>query len=286
MVSQEVLRKIKEIEIIARRLVSSKTIGAASSAQKGTGFEFDQLREYQPGDDVRSIDWNSSARTQKLLVKQYIEERNRTIYIVLDVSPSMVFASTEKQKNELAHQIAALIALIGNYGKDKVGLILFGQIVELHRPARTGRAHTWQLIHDIFTIRALGKETNIDMALHVLNQVKNKNIIVFLISDFIQAGFEQSLKIAAFKHEVVAIRVVDHHELELPDVGVFYAIDMEGGTKTVIDSRLKKVNTLLKDRIGDQDHALKKSNARVVSVSPSPHALHHVAKFFTHIMKY
>jgi uncharacterized protein (DUF58 family) len=286
MVSQEVLRKIKEIEIIARRLVSSQTIGAASSAQKGTGFEFDQLRDYQPGDDVRTIDWNSSARTQKLLVKQYIEERSRTIYIVMDISASMVFSSQEKSKNDIAHQIASLIALVGNYGKDKIGLILCGRIVELHRPAKAGRAYVWQIISDIFTTAATSKESNLEQALALLNRIKEKNMIVFIISDFIQTNTQQILKSSSLKHDLIAIRILDEQEIEVPDCGMFYAVDIESGLTSIIDSRYQKITGLLTSRIRHQDHLFKKTSLRLITVNPGPQALNHVAKFFTRIMKY
>ncbi|MFZ5954133.1 MAG: DUF58 domain-containing protein [Candidatus Dependentiae bacterium] len=287
MVSQEVLRKIKEIEIIARRLVSSKRIGSASSAQKGVGFEFDQLREYQPGDDVRAIDWNSSARSQKLLVKQYIEERNRTIFIVLDITASMAFSSQEKLKFDLASQIAALLALVGNYGKDKIGLILFGQVVETYRPAKMGRSWVWQIIHDIFSAAPSRTKTNISQALMYLNRIKEKNAIVFVISDFIDSSFQKSLKTAALKHEIVAICVMDQREFELPNCGIYHVLDVESGQVNLLDTRNScHINSLLRARLKEQENFFQQGNTSMITVFPGEQALHQVANFFTRKMRY
>lgn len=287
MISQEVLRKIREIEIKARRLVSATFMGAASSAQKGAGFEFDQLREYQQGDDVRAIDWKTSARANKILIKQYIEERNRTIIIMLDVSGSMGFTSQSITKTEIAGQIAALIALVGDYGKDRVGLLTFSDRVHTFLPPKKGKTWIRQIIYQIFSHKPQNASTNINAALGHINKYNYKNAHLFLISDFIDNNFDKNLGIAAVKHDLVAMRILDPYERELSNSGLFYAQDPETGCIGVVDSRKQHaLNTLLARHFQDQDAIFKKYGTDVLQILPQENSLNQVVNFFAKKMRY
>ncbi|BDC34368.1 hypothetical protein Noda2021_03260 [Candidatus Dependentiae bacterium Noda2021] len=287
MISQEVLRKIREIEIKARRLVSATFMGAASSAQKGTGFEFDQLREYQQGDDVRAIDWKSSARANKILIKQYIEERNRTIIIMLDVSGSMGFASQSLTKSDIAGQIAALLALVGDYGKDRVGLLIFSDQIHSFLPPKKGKTWVRQIIYEIFSQRPNHAHTNINAALAYINKYHYKNAHLFLISDFIDKDYDKNLGIAAAKHDLVAIRIVDPFERSFANAGILYVKDSETGFVGLLDSRnQQKLNGILDKHLQDQDAVFKKYGTDVLQIVPQENSLNQVVNFFAKKMRY
>lgn len=180
---KEILQKIKQIEIQTRRLLSGSQVGDYSSAQKGSGFEFDQIREYQVGDDVRFIDWNSSARSNKILVKQYIEERNRTIMLLVDHSESTFFGSSRFLKSQVIAQIASVLALVADYGKDHVGALLFTDEVTSVIPPKRGRQHVREIMGHVLSTPAAGK-TSLTCVLKRLIELQKRDAVVFIISDF------------------------------------------------------------------------------------------------------
>lgn len=227
MISEEILKKIRRIEIISRK--SSKEIfaGEYHSAFKGRGMEFSEVREYIPGDDIRFIDWNVSSRMGKLFVKQFVEERELTVILAIDLSASLNFFSHTKSKKEIAAEISAIIAFTAMLNNDKVGLLLFTGEIERFVPPKKGRSHLLRLISEILSFSATGKGTSINNGLEYLNKVIKKKAIVFLISDFIDENYEQAIKVSSSKHDLIAIQVLDPKEQTLPAAGTFLLKDPE-----------------------------------------------------------
>lgn len=229
MIPREYLRKIRQIEVRTNRLAQEMLAGAYHSVFKGRGMDFEEVREYQIGDDVRAIDWNVSARTGVTHIKKHREERELTIAILVDVSASGVIGTGEQSKRDLAAEIASVLAFSATRNSDRVGLALFTDEVEQFIPARKGRAHVFRLIHEILFFEPKGTGTSCQKALHFMNQVFPRRAIVFLISDFIDEGFEKALKITNQKHDVIAVHITDPSESELPDAGWVTMEDAETG---------------------------------------------------------
>jgi len=227
MIAEEILRKIKRIEIISRKTARDIFAGEYHSAFKGRGMEFSQVREYQSGDDSRFIDWNVSSRLGRLYVKQFVEERELTIILALDLSASLRFVSAIKSKKEIAAELSALIAFTAMLNNDKVGLLLFSDRVELYIPPQKGRTHLLRLIRDIIEFKPLGRGTSILNAMAYLTRLIKKKAVVFLISDFLDDGFATALKIASRKHDLIAIDIADRGELSPPRRGNFFFKDLE-----------------------------------------------------------
>jgi len=227
MIAEEILKKIKRIEIISRKTARDIFAGEYHSAFKGRGMEFSQVREYQAGDDSRFIDWNVSSRLGRLYVKQFIEERELTIILALDLSASLRFVSALKSKKEIAAELSALIAFTAMLNNDKVGLLLFSDRVELYIPPQKGRTHLLRLIRDIIEFKPQGRGTSILNALAYLTRLIKKKAVVFLISDFLDDGFASALKIASRKHDLIAIDIADSGELSPPRRGNFFFKDLE-----------------------------------------------------------
>lgn len=290
MLSPDIVKRIREIEIHTRRLLSGQLVGDYSSARKGSGFEFDQIREYQVGDDVRFIDWKGTARTGNLLFKQYIEERNRTVVIAVDISSSNFFSSANSLKADVMAEIAAVLALVSDYGKDHASLVLFSDEVELVVPPNRGQKHVHYIMEKLFALRSEKKQTNISCVLKHLANMRIKNGIVFLISDFIDAeDFAKPLKIVAKKTDLIAIRCLDKNESGLPDVGFLTIDDIETGKKIVLDTRKKKgknISDFLKNRISEQSTFFKKAGVDCFDITPGKPFIGDIVRFFRRRMMY
>lgn len=247
MLPKEIIRKIRRIQITTSRLVNESLAGEYHSVFKGRGMEFDEVREYQHGDDVRTIDWNVTSRAGHPYVKRYVEERELTVMLLVDASASGLFGSSEKMKSEIAAELSALLAFSAIKNNDRVGAILFTDKVEKFIPPRRGSTHVLRVIREILFYRPQGKGTCIQKALEHLNLVVHKRAVVFLISDLLDQGFEQSLKIANRRHDIVIIRVVDPRERELPNVGILEARDAETGEIVYIDTSLSSVRAQYHD---------------------------------------
>jgi uncharacterized protein (DUF58 family) len=264
--SKEILQKVRNIEIHTRRLLSGTLIGDYSSAKKGSGLEFDQIRDYQEGDDVRFIDWKGTARQDKLLVREYIEERNRVIMLVVDGSASTFFSSSEELKSELFAQIASVLALVADYGKDQVGLILFSDQVQTVIPPKSGRQHTRLIMETLFNHVPEGT-TSFEPALHRLIQMNRKDAIVFLLSDFIVGpGYEKLLRIVCKKYDTVAIRCFDQSEQALPDVGFLSVRDPETGDCGLLKTGSKGLLVHMKEWHKEVGFTLKKCGADLMDL--------------------
>ncbi len=227
MITEEILKKIKRIEIISRKTARDLFAGEYHSAFRGRGMEFSQVREYQAGDDSRFIDWNVSSRLGRLYVKQFVEERELTIILALDLSGSLRFVSAIKSKKEIAAELSALIAFTAMLNNDKVGLLLFSDRVEQYIPPQKGRTHLLRLVRDVIEFQPQERGTSICSALVYLTSLIKKKAVVFLISDFLDDGFDTALKIASRKHDLIAIDIADRVELAAPQAGNFFFKDLE-----------------------------------------------------------
>ncbi len=219
MISKDILKKIQQVEIHTRRLVNEAFVGEYHSVFKGRGMEFDEVREYQPGDEIRTIDWNVTARMGRPFIKRYVEERELTVMLLVDVSASGNFGSIRQLKNEVAIEICALLAFSAIKNNDKVGLIMFTNTVEKFIPPKKGQKHVLRVIRELLCSTPAGKGTNIPVALEYLNKISSRRTISFVVSDFIANDYAHALRIANKKHDVIAITIVDPREQELPNVG-------------------------------------------------------------------
>ena len=237
MIPKELFKKIRRIEIRTKGLVNSFFGGEYHSAFKGRGMEFAEVRPYQIGDDIRTIDWNVSARTGEAYVKIFEEEREQTLMLLVDVSGSEDFGSRRRFKRELAAEICAVIAFSAIRNGDKVGMLLFSDRVELFVPPKKGRRHVLRLIRDLFAHEPLSRGTDLGVALNHTLHVLRRRSIVLVLSDFLDERFEKPLRIVGRRHDTVAIRLEDPREAELPPVGLVHLTDAETGQEVVVDTR-------------------------------------------------
>jgi len=234
--TRDLLKKVRQIEIKTRGLVNQVFSGEYHSVFKGRGMEFSEVREYQYGDDIRSIDWNVSARLNHPFIKIFEEERELTVMLLVDFSRSGSFGSVSVTKNDIAAEICAVLAFSAIKNNDKVGLILFTDRIEKFVPPKKGRAHILRIIRELISFEATGTGTSIRQALEYFNHVHKKRTIAFLISDFIDDGYDQILRIVSRKHDVIAVEVSDPREETLPDSGLIKLRDAETGGERWVDS--------------------------------------------------
>jgi uncharacterized protein (DUF58 family) len=239
----EILKKIRALEIKTKGLVQTVFAGDYHSVFKGRGMNFDEVREYQPGDEIRAIDWNVTARLGTAFVKKFTEERELTVLLVVDVSASGSFGSASQSKRELAAEVACLIAFSAIRNNDKVGLLLFTDTVELFIPAKKGRSHTLRLIREILFFEPQGRRTDPAMALNYLNRVVTRRSVVFFISDFQTSDFSRELAISGRRHDFIAMHVQDERERVLPNVGIITLEDAETGEQIEINTGDKATRT-------------------------------------------
>jgi uncharacterized protein (DUF58 family) len=240
-ISPELIKEIQAIQVKSSHLVNEIMAGEYVSAFKGRGMEFSEVREYQPGDDVRLIDWNVTARMGHPFVKEFREERELTVMLMVDVSSSGEFGSCGQLKKEVSAEIAAILAFAAIKNNDKVGLIIFSDKIEHYVPPKKGRAHIWNLIKTILIFKPEGRKTDISLPLEYLLRVRKRKSSAFLISDFQASGYEQSLKRVRQKHDITAISITDPRESQLPEVGLVHLEDAESGETIVIDTGDKEM---------------------------------------------
>lgn len=239
--TKELLKKVRKIEIKTRRLSDHIFGGEYHSTFKGRGMTFSEVRQYQFGDDVRSIDWNVTARYSEPYVKVFEEERELTMMLMVDVSGSKLFGTNQQFKNEVVTEIAATLAFSATQNNDKIGLILFSDAIELFIPPKKGRSHVLRLIRELIEFKPKSKKTNLAEALKFLRNVMKKKAIVFVLSDFIADDYEHTMKIAANKHDVTGIRIYDKREEEIPNLGMVQMQDEETGELMLVNTASKKV---------------------------------------------
>ena len=242
----DILRRVRKIEIKTRGLSNEIFAGKYHTAFRGRGMSFSEVREYRAGDDVRDIDWNVTARSSKPHIKIYEEERELTMMLLIDVSGSRLFGSTERTKKNLMTEIAAVLAFSAAQNNDKVGCIFFSDRIEKFIPAAKGRSHILMIIRELIKFEPESRRTSISEAVRFLTNVNKKRCTTFILSDFLspkseQAQLEDALKIAGSKHDLVGIRVVDRREAELPDVGIVELQDAETDRKVWVDTSSRRV---------------------------------------------
>ena len=283
-VPADILRQVKLLELRTRGLVNSLFAGEYRSVFKGQGMEFAEVREYQIGDEVRSIDWNVTARMRRPYVKRYIEERELTVMLAVDLSGSERFGTRKRFKSELASELAAVIAMTAIRNNDRVGTLLFTDKVELVVPPRKGRKHALRLIRDLLVFKPEGRGTDIALATDYLNKMLAHKTIVFVVSDFMAPDIERPLKLLAQRHDVIAVTVEDPSELELPDIGLARLIDPETGETIDIDTSDPKVRSAFDWNVNDErearTHLLRRLAIDEVSVRTDGSIVEPLFRFF------
>ena len=244
-ISPELMQKIRSIQIKTSHLVTDLMAGEYVSAFKGRGMEFNAVREYAPGDDVRLIDWNVTARMGQPFIKEFVEERELNVMLIVDVSSSGEFGSAGKFKNEISAEVASIIAFAAIRNNDKIGLIVFSDKIEHYIPPKKGKAHIWNIIRTILNFQPEGRFTNINLPLEYLLKVQKRKCIAFLISDFLAKEYETNLKLTKQKHDLVAISITDAREIHLPSVGYIHLQDAESGETLLVDTNDREMKKLL-----------------------------------------
>ncbi len=252
MIPREILKQIRRIEIRTKRLVNDVFSGEYQSVFKGRGIEFTEVREYLPGDDVRAIDWNVTARMGHPYIKKYDEERELTVMFLVDASASGTFGTVNRLKRELAAELCALLAFSATRNNDRVGLIIFTDRIEKVVPPEKGRRHVLRVIRELLYHRPEGKGTDVQGALDYLTNVVRRHAVVFLVSDFLDEGAEKRLAVANRRYDLIAVEITDPRETELPDAGLIEMEDPETGERALVDTSSARVRRAFRERAEDQ----------------------------------
>ena len=253
MITKELAKKIRVLQITTRKVVNDVLAGEYGSVFRGRGMEFDEVREYMPGDEIRSIDWNVTARTGHPYVKRFVEERELTVMFLVDLSAS-AFGSVRKLKNEIAAELCALLAFSAVKNNDKVGLVVFADRVEMFIPPKKGTKHVLRVIRELLNFKPRPASTDIEGALDYLGRVTTKRSVVFLVSDFQAEGFEKKMRVLGKRHDLIAVTIVDPREVRLPDVGLIELEDSETGETVLVDTSSAAVRKRY-ERLGREEQA-------------------------------
>jgi uncharacterized protein (DUF58 family) len=253
MTPEQVMREVRRLEITTRHLVRDIVAGEYSSAFRGRGVEFAEVREYQPGDDVRTIDWNVTARLGSAYVKRYLEERELTVGFVVDFSASKLFGSRLRTKGDLAVEVCAVLALAAARNNDQVGALFFTDRIEHVVTPRKGRRHVLRILSDLLSFQPAGRGTNLTAALEQLEAVHRRRSVLFIVSDFLATGYGPALSRLARKHDVVAVHLVDPRERALPDLGLMVLHDPESGAWRHVDTSSPWVREQFRERVAAFD---------------------------------
>ncbi len=265
MIPKDVLKKVRRIEIRTKKLVNDLFSGEYHSTFKGQGIEFEEVRQYEPGDDIRLIDWNVTARTGYPHVKKFREERELSVVLLVDASSSGQFGTRDRYKSDVAAELCALLAFSAIKNNDKVGLIIFTDKIEKFVPPQKGRAHVLRLIREILYFQPEGVRTDISMALEYFNKVIKRKSVVFLVSDFMSEDFYKPLQIANRKHDMIAVKITDPRESSFDNVGLLELEDAETGEIFVIDTASKDFRREFSARADEDVQALRR-NFRVINL--------------------
>ncbi len=286
METKEILKKVRKIEIKTRRLSNHIFGGEYHSTFKGRGMTFSEVRQYQYGDDIRAIDWNVTARYNETHIKIFEEERELTMMLMVDISGSEFFGTTEQFKKDTVTEIAATLAFSAIQNNDKVGLILFSDAIELYIPPKKGKSHVLRIIRELIEFTPKSKQTNIAEALKFLSNVMKKKAIVFILSDFMDDDYERTLKIVGNKHDVTGIRIFDKHDEEIPNLGMVPMLDAETNTVQLINTASKRVRINYKaNALRLQDYyknTFKKSGAGTINTRVDEDYVKKLLGYFKH----
>lgn len=284
MIPREILKKVRRVEITTRGLVNEIFSGEYHSVFKGRGMSFAEVREYQYGDDIRSIDWNVTARAGAPFVKIFEEERELTVMLVVDVSASGDFGTRRQMKGEVAVEICALLAFSATKNNDKVGLIIFSDRIEKFVPPRKGRRHVLRVLRELFYHEPEGRGTDLAVALEYLNHVVRRRAVVFLVSDFMAPDFTRPLAIAGRRHDVIAVRMGDRREVELPPLGYIEFEDAETGERILVNTSNKRFRgewgAMVTRSRAEQDKAFRRSKVDVIDIQTDEPYERPLMKFF------
>ena len=285
MIPREILDKVRFIEIQTRHLVNNIFGGEYHSVFKGRGMEFAEVREYLPGDDIRSIDWNVTARFGKPFIKRFDEERELTVVLAVDGSGSSMYGTGEALKSDIAIEIAAVLAFSAIKNNDKVGLLIFSDRVEKFIPPKKGKGHVLRVIRDLLYHEPVGRQTQLDTALEYLIRVLKRRSVIFLLSDFLDDGFDVPLKLAARKHDLVLLRLMDPSEFDLPDLGLVKWYDPETGAEAWLDTHSREVREHFTRRMAERRDAFEEFCRRhdidLVSIDTHESYVHPLMHYFT-----
>ncbi len=284
MLSAELVSKIRQIQIYTSRMVNASFAGQYESVFKGRGMQFEEVREYMPGDDVRTIDWNVTARAGKPFIKRFVEEREMTVMLLVDMSGSGDFGTRGRVKNEVAAEFCAVLAFAAIRNNDKVGLIIFTDRIEMYIPPKKGTSHVLRLIRELLCFRIHNRRTDIPQALDYLAKVTKKRATVFLVSDFISDDFSYKLSLVNKRHDIIAAHVKDPVEVSLPGVGLVEVHDAETGHRRLIDSSSRAFRKLYEAENARREaklrQILRSSDVDCISVDTDRPYINDLVKFF------
>ncbi|MFD1552378.1 DUF58 domain-containing protein [Putridiphycobacter roseus] len=257
--TKELLKKVRKIEIKTKGLTSQIFSGEYHSAFKGKGMAFNEVREYALGDEIRTIDWNVTARFNEPFVKVFEEERELTVMLIIDISPSGMFGTKNQLKRETITELCAVLAFSASSNKDRIGVILFSDKVEKYLPPKKGKSHILQIIRTLLNVEPQGKTTNIESALQFLSKIQKKKATVFLLSDFKAKDYSNALKIVSRKHDLIALKIADEGEYKLPSIGLAKFKDLESGKSVWVNTNAKKVKAAFEEKQKTFDAAVKQN---------------------------
>jgi uncharacterized protein (DUF58 family) len=284
MIPKELIKKIRQIEIYTSRAVDASFSGQYESVFKGRGMQFEEVREYIPGDDIRSIDWNVTARTGRAHIKRFVEEREMTLLFMVDLSASGDFGTIGKTKNELAAEFCAVLSFAALRNNDKVGLIIFTDRIELYIPPKKGLRHILRLIRELLSLRIPHRKTGISIALDYAAKVMTKKATIFLVSDFLETGFKRQLNLLNRRHDCVAVTVRDKAEISLCDAGIIELADAETGEMLTVDTSSKLFRRTYNQKTADRDEKLKQIFRSIgvdtIDIQTDGDYIHNLIRFF------
>ena len=284
MTTQDILKKVRELEIKSKKLTNHLFTGEYHSAFKGRGMSFKEVRDYTPGDDPRFIDWNVSARMGHTFSKVFEEERELTVYLLIDISASSLFGTFRQNKKDLITEICAVLAFSAVTNNDKVGLIFFSDHVEKFIPAKKGRDHVLYMVREMLTFKARRAQTDVLKALQFLNNTTRHKSIVFVLSDFADAGYHETLRIAAKRHDVIGVQVYDKRDDQLPPVGLMQLRDSETGKMVLLDTNDPytrfKYSEQFQKVLEDAKNAFRKAGADLLQISTGQDYVKILQQFF------
>lgn len=284
MTTADILKKVRELEIVSKRLTNHLFTGEYHTAFKGRGMLFKEVRDYYPGDDTRFIDWNVSARMGHPYTKLFEEERELTVYLLVDVSASSLFGTFRQSKRDLITEMCAVLAFSATTNNDKVGLIFFSDHVEKFIPAKKGRDHVLFMVREMLTFKSHSAQTNVLKALQFLNNTTRHKSIVFLLSDFADAGYHDALRVAAKRHDVIGVQVYDQRDEQLPKVGLIQLQDAETGKMVVLNTNdaysQYKYNQQFKKILDDAKVSFRKAGADLIQLSTGQDYVKLLQQFF------
>jgi uncharacterized protein (DUF58 family) len=284
MIPEDLIKRIRQIQIYCSRAVNASFAGQYESVFKGRGMQFDEVREYTPGDDIRTIDWNVTARMGRPFIKRFVEERELTVLFAVDLSASGAFGTVNKVKNDLAAEFCSLVALAAVKNNDKVGLLIFTDCIESFMPPKKGSRYIHLLTDKLLDFKMPHRKTNIPLALDYIARVLRRRATVFVVSDFIETGFKKSLSLLNKRHDVVAVPVRDRVEIAMPSVGLIEVQDAETGEIMLVDTSSRRFRSQYDDsssrRFEELKRTLRSSNVDFIPIATDKPYINDLIQFF------